>query len=259
MTGPTVCVTGAASGIGAATCARLHAAGARVVGLDVRPAPTVDQYIAVDLGDPASVDRAIADMPARIDALCNVAGIAPCGDTATVLKVNFYGTRRLTLGLLPKMPSGSAITNVASLAGMRWRTDIARTVAALNLPDDVEAADLRAFCKLQDIDNVASYAVSKQMMIVWTKRMRGVLAPLGIRINSVSPGPVETPILGQFVAAFGDKATKDMAVTGKAGDAADIAEVVAFLSGDAARWVNGADIPVDGGLEAASLARELDF
>lgn len=177
MTRPVVCVTGAASGIGAAICARLRAEGARIIGLDIRPAAeNVDDFIEIDLMDSASINRAAGLLPRRLDALCNVAGIAPCGDAARVLQVNFYGARRLTLGALDRMRDGGAITNVASLAGMRWRSDLARAIAALDVPDDASAEALRQFCIAHAISDVASYAFSKQLLIVWTKRMSAALA-----------------------------------------------------------------------------------
>jgi len=79
-------------------------------------------------------------------------------------------------------------------------------------------------------------------------------------VISVSPGPVETPILGQFRQVFGDKRVDDdIAAAGRVGTPADIAPVVAFLCSDGARWINGTNIAADGGLEAAVNAQTMGF
>lgn len=86
----------------------------------------------------------------------------------------------------------------------------------------------------------------------------------GIRVNAVSPGPVETPILTQFRQVPGDaRVDNDIVRVGRsvwrAGTAADIAPVVLILCSDAARWINGANIAADGGLEASINAEILGF
>jgi NAD(P)-dependent dehydrogenase (short-subunit alcohol dehydrogenase family) len=82
----------------------------------------------------------------------------------------------------------------------------------------------------------------------------------GLRVNAVSPGPVATPILKEFRQIFGDtRVNDDIARVGRAGSAPDIAPAVLFLCSDAARWINGANLPVDGGLEASINATVLGF
>jgi NAD(P)-dependent dehydrogenase (short-subunit alcohol dehydrogenase family) len=81
-----------------------------------------------------------------------------------------------------------------------------------------------------------------------------------VRVNAVSPGPVATPILKEFRQIFGDpRVDDDIARVGRAGSAPDIAPAVLFLCSDAARWINGANLPVDGGLEASINATVLGF
>lgn len=234
----------------------MQAQGARVVGLDINPAGDwVDDHILLDLADAASIAHVADRLPSGIDALCNVAGIPPCDDAERVLRVNFYGTRLLTMAALGKFRDGGAIINVASMAAMRFRGDAVRTRAALRLAVEVSQADLAAFIDQQAIGALESYAFSKQLLVLWSKHLQCALANRKIRVNSVSPGPVDTPILGTFVSAFGEKAASDLAVTGRAASADEIAAVIAFLSGPEAGWVRGIDLPVDGGLEAAMLTR----
>ena len=76
----------------------------------------------------------------------------------------------------------------------------------------------------------------------------------------MSPGPVETPILKQFREVLGDaRVDSDIDRVGRAGTASDIAPVILFLSSDGARWINGANIADDGGLEASINAEVLGF
>ena len=82
----------------------------------------------------------------------------------------------------------------------------------------------------------------------------------GLRVNAVSPGPVATPILKEFRQIFGDpRVDDDIARVGRAGSAPDVAPAVLFLCSDGARWINGANFPVDGGLEASINASALGF
>jgi NAD(P)-dependent dehydrogenase (short-subunit alcohol dehydrogenase family) len=82
----------------------------------------------------------------------------------------------------------------------------------------------------------------------------------GIRVNAVSPGPVATPIFKEFRQLFGNaRVDDDIARVGRPGTSADIAPAVLFLCSDGARWINGANLPVDGGLEASINASALGF
>ena len=80
----------------------------------------------------------------------------------------------------------------------------------------------------------------------WTWRDRS------IRMNSVSPGPVDTPILPDFIETLGERAEEDMQVMDRPGQPADIAPVVAFLLSDGAGWIRGTNIPADGGMSSLS-------
>ena len=74
-------------------------------------------------------------------------------------------------------------------------------------------------------------------------------------MNAVSPGPVDTPILKDFVATLGARAEAEMAVMDRPGRPEDIAPLVGFLLSDAAAWIRGANLPVDGGMHAHVLDR----
>lgn len=247
--GKTIVVTGCSSGIGAQTAKELKAAGATVIGIDINPTEVVDRFIQADLGDPANVDAAIAQLPDGLDGLANIAGLPPTRPAPAVLKVNVLGLKRLTLGLIDKLADGASITNLASLAGMGWPEAKGQVNELLQI-EDFDAAD--AFCDTHKIEEQAgrSYFLSKEALIVWTMRNRWTWRDRGIRMNAVSPGPVDTPILGDFVETLGDRVEEDMRVMDRPGTPEDIAPLAVFLQSDGSRWMRGLNIPCDGGMSS---------
>ncbi|MGB2028906.1 MAG: SDR family oxidoreductase, partial [Candidatus Puniceispirillaceae bacterium] len=87
-------------------------------------------------------------------------------------------------------------------------------------------------------------------LVVWTKKNRWTWRDRGIRMNAVSPGPVETPILKDFVKTLGKRAEEDMSVNDRAGRPDDIAPVVCFLLSDMTHWFRGANLMLDGGMSS---------
>lgn len=238
-----VLLTGAASGIGAATAAQLKADGAAVVAVDIAEPAGCDGWLRADLGDPAAIDA--LPLEGRFDALVNAAGLPPRpGRAAEVLAVNALGLVRLTERVLPLMPPGGSVVSVASKAGARWRENLAQARRLLAL----EVADLPGFVAAEGIDPVRAYDLSKEAVIVWTRAQAPRLKAAGLRANTVSPAAVDTPILGEFVSAFGERAARGEALMGRPGTAAEVAAVVAFLARPESGWVQGVDLPVDGGL-----------
>lgn len=93
------------------------------------------------------------------------------------------------------------------------------------------------------------YSTSKQALVLYAKRLAGpAFAKYGVRINTVSPGPVETPILADFEQTMG-KEVLDMcrSTVGRHAAVADVVPVIAFLGSPEARWINGHDVHVDAG------------
>lgn len=259
--GKTILVTGVASGIGARTAELAAQLGAEVIGVDRQaPAQARGSFIAANLGTPSAIADLVARLPGRLDALCNVAGVSGATGIAATLAVNFYGLRALTEAVAPRLREGGAVVNVASIAGFGWRANLARARAMVDVagfPDD-----LAALAAAHGATDAIGYPLSKELLLLWT--FRAAHQPLfkdrGIRVNAVSPGPVETPILTQFRAVLGDaRVDTDIDRVGRAGTVADIAPAIAFLCSDAARWINGANLPVDGGLEASMNGEVLGF
>lgn len=258
--GKTIVITGASSGIGARCADLAGQLGADVIGLDLRPPSTpMASFIEVDLATPAAITDAIECLPQRVDALCNVAGVSGTLGAAKTIGINFYGLRALSEAMAPRMREGGAIVNVASIAGYGWRANLERArglVGVQGFPDPNEI--VREF----GIDEGEGYPVSKEALLLWTLRAahQDVFRARGIRVNAVSPGPVETPILQEFRRVLGDaRVDSDITRVGRAGRAPDIAPAILFLCSDGARWINGANLPVDGGLEASINAEVLGF
>lgn len=121
-----VVVTGAASGMGAATASILLNLGARVTALDVRPTDLpVNRVVEVDLRDRGSIERGAEAIEGPVDAYFGCAGLpGPPFSGLDVLLVNFVGARHLVNLVLPKIPPGGAIAVVASNAAMGWQLEL---------------------------------------------------------------------------------------------------------------------------------------
>ncbi|SCB31646.1 coniferyl-alcohol dehydrogenase [Rhizobium multihospitium] len=258
--GKTILITGVASGIGARAAELAGQMGADVIGVDVRePSSGTGSFIKGDISSAAGVEDIVKQLPNRIDALANVAGLSGNTGVTTTLAVNFYGLRALSEAAAPRLREGGAIVNVASIAGYGWRANLER---AKTLTDIEGFPDVARLVSEHGLKNEEGYPLSKELLLLWT--MRAAHQPLfkerGIRVNAVSPGPVETPILKQFRAVLGDaRVDSDITRVGRAGTSADIAPAILFLCSDGARWINGANLPVDGGLEASINADVIGF
>lgn len=249
----TIAVTGLSSGIGAAAAKLMIEQGATIIGFDRNPPDyPIAAFHRVDLGDAAAIDACVAGVTHRLDALCNSAGVPPTADKHVVLRVNFFGLRRFTEAMAPQLADGAAIVNIASLAGFQWRANI-ETVKS-GLATEFEAAD--AWTAAQTLEGGGSYFLSKELVIAWTLWNCQRWRPRGIRMNSVSPGPIATPILPDFIKTLGKRAEDDLKLN-RAGTPEEVAGVIAFLCSDASRWMNGADVPVDSGAGAAAWQQML--
>jgi NAD(P)-dependent dehydrogenase (short-subunit alcohol dehydrogenase family) len=248
----TVVVTGSASGMGAATRARLEADGQQVVGVDVRDAEVVAD-LGTDDGRRAAVE-AVADRTGGVlDGLVTWAGVAGLTHLpgSLLVSVNHFGTVALLEGLRPLLARGDRPAAVAvSSNSTTVQPGVPLDVVELCLAGDEPAARAAA----DAAGALATYPATKTAVARWARRHAPGpdWAGAGIALNVVAPGAVETPMLqatrddptiGQFVDAFS-------VPVGRKGTADELAAVVAFLLGPDARFFCGSVVVVDGGSDA---------
>ncbi|MAT93208.1 MAG: 3-alpha-hydroxysteroid dehydrogenase [Halioglobus sp.] len=259
--GQNVVITGAASGMGRAAAQLLVDLGAQVYALDIAEVTVpVARALKVDMKDAASLDAAIAQLPADIYALFNCAGVPspPFGRDDTVL-INFSGLRYLTESLESRITEGGAIASIASTAGMGWRGALDGVRRFLALDKGLDSA--RQW--LQDNSETVfdGYSFSKQCIIVYTMSRAAELAARGIRINCIAPSPTES---GFMVALKGEGQIPDEAVelflppNGRYATGADMGQPLVLLNSKLAGFVSGLNIPVDFGYTAQVLMGQRD-
>jgi 3alpha(or 20beta)-hydroxysteroid dehydrogenase len=239
LTGRTIVITGAAGGQGAAEALMLEAAGARVIATDVGEAAppvfagTAVAYRRLDVTDEtawaALAEQLSADLDgAPLGGLVNNAGIthrARLGNTQRadwdrVLAVNLTGAMLGIQALAPLMGEGSSIVNIGSAAGLTAHY-------------------------------TAAYTASKWGLRGLTHVAATEYGPRGIRVNAVHPGFIETDMTANAPVAMRG-AQLDLTPLERLGQADEVAGVVVFLLSDAAAYVSGAEIPVDGAFTSSA-------
>lgn len=224
MADPLVVITGGRSGIGLACADRFRADGAEVVALDV-----TDPENPVDVTDPEAVAAAFAALPRSPDILINSAGVGgggllvdlPLAEWRRVMSVNLDGAF-LCLQAAAKLMTAAGrgtIVNVSSFND-RW-----------------------------PLHTFGPYCASKAGLSMLTKVAALELGAAGIRVNAVAPGPIDTPIIapGLSIPAVREAMAERTPLAPRVGKPEEVADVVAFLASDAARWITGEIVTVDGG------------
>jgi 3-oxoacyl-[acyl-carrier protein] reductase len=245
----TALVTGASRGIGRATALALAKAGARVLvhyGRSAQDAESVVAAIRSEGGsaDSMSADLATADGPMllakqvramvgeRLDILVANAGISKAtklqdstvADFDNLFATNVRAPFFLVQQLVPILGEGSSIIVISSIGA-------------------------RAVVGNPGIDrpSIMAYASTKGALETLVKNWAAILGPRGVRVNAVAPGVIDTDMSNFTKTEAGREITLGMQALKRIGKPEDVADVVAFLASDAARWITGASIPVDGG------------
>ncbi|WP_432020796.1 SDR family NAD(P)-dependent oxidoreductase [Streptomyces sp. 1222.5] len=250
LEGLTAVVTGASKGIGLAAVGALARAGATVVAgsrtstreLDALVEQGTVTWVPVDLGTATGAEQLVEAAQGRVDVLVNNVGAAPArtggflsvtdDDWQQVLDINLLSTVRATRAVLPLMAQarhGSIVT-----------------VASVNatLPDPM----------------VIDYSASKAAVVAFSKALSKEVGPQGIRVNTVSPGPVQTDLwlaeggVAETISAAAGVKPRDVVaqaaastVTGRFSSPEEVADVILFLAGDLSRNITGSDVIIDGG------------
>jgi NAD(P)-dependent dehydrogenase (short-subunit alcohol dehydrogenase family) len=237
----TLLLTGASRGIGHATVKRFSAAGWRVITCSRQGFPEncpweagPEDHIQVDLGNPENTAEAIAEIKRRLDngelhALVNNAAISPkaaggarMGSIDTnldiweqVFRVNFFAPIMLARGLLDELKAAKgSVVNVTSIAGSR----------------------VHPFAG-------AAYATSKAALASLTREMAADFGPLGVRVNAIAPGEIDTAILSPGT----DEIVAKQIPMKRLGTPDEVAKIIYVLCTETSSYVNGAEIHINGG------------
>ncbi|MCI2394413.1 SDR family oxidoreductase [Aliiroseovarius sediminis] len=234
----TLLLTGASRGIGHATVRRFNLEGWRVITCSRNAIPEEcpwggggEDHVQLDLSDPADTINAVGviqdKLDGRLDALVNNAGVSPKGpdgerlstlntdlmDWGKVFHVNFFASVVLARGLKEELAAAKgAVVNVTSIAGSR----------------------VHPFAG-------AAYATSKAALAALTREMAHDFGPLGVRVNAIAPGEVETAILSPGT----DKIVRKLPLQ-RLGQPEEVAAAIYFLCSDDSSYISGAEIEVNG-------------
>lgn len=250
-------ITGAASGMGAATAAKLAEAGARVIGADIADmsAPGIDGRH-LDLTNEQSIEQFIAGLEDEsVDALFHCAGLPQTFAASRVITVNFVGARCFMEGMLPKMADGSAMSAVASLV-IGWPQHVANLLPVINTDSfDAGAAWAEAHGEGPDVAAVQGdpYMFSKEALACWCTMMAPRWIQRGVRLNVLGPGPTATPMMGEFEKAVGEQMAALPLPIGRQSTAEEQANLMLMINHPAASFLVGATIYADGGMSAALM------
>ncbi|KRS15731.1 SDR family NAD(P)-dependent oxidoreductase [Roseovarius indicus] len=235
----TILLTGASRGIGHATVRKFSAEGWRVITCSRHPFPKEcpwgggeENHVQIDLADPndtiEKVELIRRKLGGRLDALVNNAGVSPKGpdgerlntiDTdlrawGHVFHVNFFASVVLARGLKQELAeTGGAVVNVTSIAGSR----------------------VHPFAG-------AAYATSKAALKALTREMAHDFGPLGVRVNAIAPGEIETDILSPGT----EKMAEDIPLR-RLGQAEEVANTIYFLCSEGSTYISGTEIEINGG------------
>ncbi len=244
----TIAITGSAGGIGAATRERLEQDGHTVVGVDVRDAE-VEADLSTPDGRAAMVEGVTAASEGVLDGVVAAAGLLG-GDGPTVVAVNHFGAVATLEGLRPLLERGTSPSAVAiSSNSTTTFPDLPMAVTEACLSGDEDAARAAA----TGIDAVAVYPATKLALARWVRRsaVSEAWAGSGIRLNAVAPGFIATPMTAgteDFVLALGDVYPVPQR---RAGQAYEVAGLLAYLLSPDAAFFCGSVVFMDGGTDAA--------
>jgi len=247
----TFAITGSASGIGAATAARLERSGHRVIGVDLRDA-VIEADLATSEGRDAASASVLEQCDGRLDGVLVSAGVGPPFDPVVMASVNYFGAQQLLADLRDAMATtGDAQAVAVSSNSTTTQPGVPGELVEAFLDGDED----RARALGHDLGDALTYASSKTALARWVRRQAPTAewAGSGIRLNAIAPGATMTPLLqsGLDDETFGPLISGFPVPTGGFGDPDQIAAWIEFmLCDDGARFMCGSIVFVDGGTDA---------
>jgi NAD(P)-dependent dehydrogenase (short-subunit alcohol dehydrogenase family) len=263
MTALNACIIGAASGIGEATARELAARGYTIFASDrdsSRLVPLVEttgaSTHALDLTDVAAVDDYAQTLP-DLDALVVTAGLSPSmADFERIIEVNLCATASAVTRLSACLRPGGAIICIASMTAHTLPAPSPSVIGMLDTPDEPGIAGrIAAAVGAESTVPGLGYALSKFAVLRLVRRLAAPMGGRGLRICSVSPGCIDTP-MGQLEMGRSPASREALshAPIPRSGTPEEVAKVIAFLVSPDAGYITGCDLQVDGGWVGASLA-----
>jgi len=244
----TAVITGSASGIGAATRARLESEGFNVIGIDLRNAE-IEADLSTPEGRQKAVSETIEKSNGKIDRLVLAAGLGGhLEDGALVARVNYFGALAVLDGLKDALVvAGGRCVVIGSFSATMFIEPDNPVVAAL-LQNDEEAAMMA----IGDLHAAKTYATSKHALTRMVRRRSAEWGAAGVTLNLIAPGQTATPMQqGAAEHPTISKALSSIPVPKKRVASPDeMAGVIQFLLSDAADYMQGSVVYVDGGTDA---------
>jgi len=241
-------ITGAASGIGACTKARLETQGYEIIGIDLK-GETISADLSTAEGRQVAIDQTLEKCGGKIDRLVLAAGLGGhLANGALVAKVNYFGAVTLLDGFKDALAATKGRCVVIGSNSSQMRTDPkAPMVEAMLEGDEAKTIEI-----IGDFHAAMVYGHSKHAVTRAARRRAAEWGELGISLNVIAPGPTETPML---------QGVKDDPVISKSlemipipqkrfGRAEEITDIIEFMLSDTADYMQGSVIYVDGGTDA---------
>jgi NAD(P)-dependent dehydrogenase (short-subunit alcohol dehydrogenase family) len=256
--GKRVLVVGCATGMGASTARIVQSLGGEVHGVDYRePDAQLAGFTQCDLRDPAQVEDMLGSLTGTFDSVFYCAGLPTGRPPLDIMKVNLAAMRLVVDGVISRVPHGGSISIISSTGGMNFLSHMGEIMGLLA----TDGFDGIVRWSEENPELVADgYVFSKEAVIVYTMMRALTAAADGVRVNCISPGPTDTPMMSDFEAS----ASRELLLSftgpmGRYATADEMAWPLAFLGSAAATYITGLNLIIDGGFLAGVMTGAIDI
>ena len=255
--GKRVLVVGCYSGMGESTAKIVHGLGGEVHGVDYKqPDFELAGFTNCDLRNKADIEAMLSSLKGPFDAVFYCAGLSTAHPALDIMRVNAAAVRTVVEGVQSLIPRGGAISIISSTGGLGFFAHMEPIMELLS----TEGFDGIVDWSEQHADVVADgYVFSKEVIIVYTMKRALEIADAGVRLNCISPGPTQTPMMPEFEATSSPELLAKFEGPMKRKALPDeMGWALAFLNSDAASFVNGFNLVLDGGFLAGTMTGAID-